>query len=161
MPALQRFRQAVIQRNDSLGGVSLAAGLNCLVSVREGSRAAYGDRLFFEVNIPIDVQIERFSAPESGKHHGHGAGAEVMLVVCLDDELLLPLLQAAVFSVRSLRRLGQISGCPDDHAVLHRSPEYAPDCRYWFGRVPDLSLVQGTAYRRKGIKKPAHGRGQA
>ena len=83
VPALQRFRQAVIQRNNPLGGVSLTLSFNRLISVREGGGAAYGDRLFLEVNIPVDVQIKRFSSPKSGKHHGYGAWAEVMWIKSL------------------------------------------------------------------------------
>ena len=123
----QRLGEAVVQRDHALGGFRLSLGHCGLIAFRKRRGAADGDRLLHEVHIPVHIQVDDLAPAQSGKEHCHGADAEVVFRIRGYDQILLPSLQAPMFSGGAFRRLGQLCRAPDDHTILHSCPEDSPD----------------------------------
>ena len=100
-----------------------------LVALGKRCRPSDRDGLVFEVHIPVDVEVDRFSSADAGQHHRHHTYPEVVFLIGAEDELLLPFFQAAMLAFSAFWRLGQIGRGPYDDTILYGGMEKAPDRR--------------------------------
>ena len=96
VPPLQRLFQRRKQRHSADGGSGFALRELRAIAFAERHSAADGNRLFLEIHIAVDVQVEHFSPAEAGVEHHHRCQAEVVLLPCTANQCPFPRLQAAV-----------------------------------------------------------------
>ena len=96
VPPFQRLFQRRKQRHSADGGSGFALRELRAIAFAERHSAADCNRLFLEIHIAVDVQVEHFSPAEAGVEHHHRRQAEVVFLPCSANQRAFPRLQAAV-----------------------------------------------------------------
>ena len=71
VPPFQRLFQRRKQRHSADGGSGFSLRDLRAIAFAERHSAADGNRLFLEIHIAVDVQVEHFSPAEAGVEHHH------------------------------------------------------------------------------------------